>query len=460
MTTPLIAALADGFQAAGVVHSFNYPGFHSNELHDALGGGVTSVNERTAMATGWGAALAGGRSVVSFKNVGLNDAADPFLHSVLLGCNAALVVALFEDCDIQHSQNRMDSRPYFGFFGGLWLEPRTIQEACDWARESVLLSEYFGVPVVLRLTNILYSQTTRHRLSTFSGPLPPPDFVRDPSRWVVHPAHAAGQEMALKARQKRIDAAMDERFCADPDSGWNLDEPAERIIFGANRDVSVRRALRLATLPLPVASLRRHFRDKALVPVYESGQPYVANQIQQLLAPGIDARLMNNRRLRYKYHCRSDYEFLYGAIRNVPGRIVSGDLGEYTMDPDCTLDACLCYGASVAVAGGIALQLQAEPDRAVFAITGDAAFAHAGVLAYEEIVARQLPVTVIVIDNGGARGTGGQAVPGGVQRLDGFSGVRRFRQACDQERADLLDLIAQVPSQPRLLVIEMGSKGS
>ena len=46
----LVKALSEGIADAGVRHFANYPGFHSNELHAALGAGVTSTDEKNAFA--------------------------------------------------------------------------------------------------------------------------------------------------------------------------------------------------------------------------------------------------------------------------------------------------------------------------------------------------------------------------------------------------------------------------
>lgn len=418
---PLIQNLAFGFQEGGIGSSFNYPGFHANELHDALGGGPTSINERTAYAMAWGYSLASGRALVSFKNVGLNDAADPFLASVQLGCNGGLVLALFEDCDLQHSQNRMDSRPYFDFFGGLWFEPRTLSEARNIARDSFRLSETFSVPVVIRLTNILY-----HHPGPAIPPAPPqpqgPElrpFHRNPARWLAHPTHAAAQEKQRIARQTNIQDWVETRFESDPTHSAT----PSRILFGAPRDVPVTDAIRLDTLPLPMQGLRTRLKSDQPLPVYEHGHPYVAEKLRGLHAPAFPAHSMNNCRLRFKHHNRDACEPLYSILRENPNRCRIGDLGEYTRDPQNTLDACLCYGASVAVAGGFKL---ARPEMSVWAVTGDGAFAHAGSTALEELQSRNLPVRIIVMDNGGCRGTGGQSVPGGICRLEGFQNVFRI----------------------------------
>ena len=414
---PLINALAEGFRDGGVQLSLNYPGFHSNELHDALGGGITSVNERTAYACGWGASLAGARVVVSLKNVGLNDAADPFLNSIVLGCNGGLVLALFDDCDIQHSQNRMDSRHYFDFFGGLWIDPISVQGAYLAARDSLSWSERFSTPVVIRVTNILYNRDERH---TRQGPTVPQrssQFSRDPQRWVIHPCNAQVQELALAKRREAI-ASHVETLEGNGASGDGLPAPGEplSIIYGAKRDLDATNAVRAFTLPLPEKRLTPLIRHPGGLIVHEHGSPFVAEKLQALVSGSrVRSELENNRRLRFRYHNNSDSEALFCAIRGVEPRVVIGDLGGYTMDPERTIDACLCYGASVSVAMGFAAV--AGLNARVFAVTGDAAFIHGGRAALCEACQRKVPLTIIVFENDGARGTGGQAIPGGVKDL-------------------------------------------
>ena len=422
---PLISALAEGFRDGGVELSFNYPGFHSNELHEALGGEITSVNERTAYACGWGASLAGARVVVSLKNVGLNDAADPFLNSIVLGCNGGLVLALFDDCDAQHSQNRMDSRHYFDFFGGLWIDPISVQGAYLAARDSLSWSERFSTPVVIRVTNILYNRYERHTAQGAVLPQPSPQFSRDPQRWVIHPRNAQAQEIALAKRREAICSHV-ETLEGNGVCGEVVPAPPKplSIIYGAKRDINADAAVRAFTLPLPERRLTPLICNRGGLVVHEHGSPFVAEKIQALVSgTRVRSALENNLRLRFKHHNSSDAERLFGAIRCMQQRVVIGDLGGYTMDPERTIDACLCYGASVPVAMGFAAV--AGQNARVFAVTGDAAFIHGGRGALWEARQRNAPMTIIVFDNGGARGTGGQAIPGGVEDLPACIPVTR-----------------------------------
>src|SRR4051794_19710632 len=115
-----IAAVACGLEDGGVAFTAAYPGFHAHELAGLLGCSLFSVNEKNALAVAWGASLAGARVAVLFKNVGLNDAADPFVNACVLGVHAGLVVVVLDDLDIEQSQLRQDSRPYADFPTSLW----------------------------------------------------------------------------------------------------------------------------------------------------------------------------------------------------------------------------------------------------------------------------------------------------------------------------------------------------
>ena len=55
---------------------------------------------------------AGRRALVSFKHVGLNVAADPFMNSAVTGIDGGFVVAVADDPGMHSSQNEQDSRVY------------------------------------------------------------------------------------------------------------------------------------------------------------------------------------------------------------------------------------------------------------------------------------------------------------------------------------------------------------
>ena len=398
----LIEALGNGFQDGGVEYSFNYPGFHSNELHFFLGGDVTSVNEYCAYSSAWGAAFAGKRSVVSMKNVGLSACADAFLNSMLLGINAGLVLVVFDDCDVQHSQCRLDSRHYFDFYGGLWFDPFNIQNAYEIARNSFKFSEEFNCPVVIRVTNILYDMNGLFtRISKLQ--LSVKTFVRSPEKFVVHPMNALKQEKALTNRQEKIQSYIENIYS-------DLSLLSRDIVYGASRNMLAQDFVQIYTLPIPLKLFEKTKDESVCFKIYEHGDAYITEKIRSHAGSSNFKHFsLNASGENFEYHNRSDFENLFSLLRNVNNRVICGDLGGFTMDPSRSIDACLAYGASVSIAMGVSM---ASPDRNVFCVCGDAGFKHSAMLVLHEAVQRKLHFSVIVLDNGGSEGTGGQQIPG------------------------------------------------
>jgi len=415
-----ILALQQAVQDAGAEFFANYPGFHSNEMFDGQSGMVTSADEKIAFSYAWGCSLAGKRAVVSFKNVGLNDAADAFLAAHFIGCRAGLVLVLFDDCDIQHSQNRIEVRPYFDIYGGLWFEPKSVRDVYTMTREAFGLSEKFELPLVIRITNILYDMGmdpktggSWERVKDETVFFPPLTRLPDSSPYVAHPSQAKQQEQRLAEKNGRIAEFIDRRY-----EGWeSVMKPPSQLIFGAKRNVVEKDALHIDTLPGPWERIRRIYsgNDVNTVTVYEHGAgPYMLKKLSAVLA-GVSFRseiMAPMRGVKYKYHNNSTMENLFLPLREVENSIVVGDLGSYTMDPHRTIMAVLCYGTAVATAMGFA---DALPDCRIFAVTGDAAYLHSGQSCLWELEERGVKISVFVFDNGGAQGTGGQRIPGDLR---------------------------------------------
>lgn len=413
-------ALACGLLDGGVRLVTGYPGFHAHDLVDRCGG-TFSVNERTAYAVAWGAALAGRRAAVAFKNVGLNDAADPFLNSMYLRTSAGLVVVVFDDVEVSGSQIRQDSRPYFDLAPGLWLEPMTAAHAYRCARAAPRLSEQFNVPVVLRVTNALIPSTG----VVVRRPGAPADrqFARQPEYAVAHPLNVASQVAAATARQQAIGRFVERRF-----RPWGRCQGPGIVKVGASggspNGMSRESTCELWTLPLPEKGLGRWLRSVTSVTVREAGTPFIGEKIRAMTCRTKVRRRDESAAADHSanYRTSAAFESLFSVLRSFPNRIVCGDLGSFTMDAPRTMDACLCYGASVGVAIGCSLTGHPGP---VFCVTGDSAFMHTGQQALQEGIHRGARVVVILIENGNAASTGGQRLPGRI-RLPSSSSVREI----------------------------------
>ena len=129
-------AIARGAYEAGVKVATAYPGTPSTEILENISKYKSiysqwSVNEKVAMEVATGAAMAGARTLVAMKHVGLNVAADPFMTLAYTGVNAGLVVVTADDPGMHSSQNEQDSRYYSMMAKIPMLEPSDSQECKD-----------------------------------------------------------------------------------------------------------------------------------------------------------------------------------------------------------------------------------------------------------------------------------------------------------------------------------------
>jgi indolepyruvate ferredoxin oxidoreductase alpha subunit len=111
-----------------------------------------STNEKVALEVAFGAALNGHPSVVFFKSVGLNVAADSFVQLPLMDIPGGMVVVLGDDPGANSSQNEQDNRHYARLSYMPLLEPATAQEAYTMFLEAQLLARERRTAVILRLT--------------------------------------------------------------------------------------------------------------------------------------------------------------------------------------------------------------------------------------------------------------------------------------------------------------------
>ena len=162
---------------AGVWLGTGYPGTPSTEIlevFDALGGQAQwAPNEKVALEVALGVSLAGARSIVTMKHVGLNVAADPLFTAAYLDVPGALVVVSADEPGMSSSQNEQDNRRYAVAAGVAMLEPSDSQEAYEFTLRAVEIAEHWHKPVMLRMTTpVCHSKTVLRPCGAVS--IPPP----------------------------------------------------------------------------------------------------------------------------------------------------------------------------------------------------------------------------------------------------------------------------------------------
>jgi TPP-dependent indolepyruvate ferredoxin oxidoreductase alpha subunit len=104
---------------------------------------------------------------------------------------------------------------------------------------------------------------------------------------------------------------------------------------------------------------------------------------------------------------------LFSIFRELRGDVVAADTGLTSMfacPPFDCIDLTTYLGGSVPLALGAYL----AGHRSVWAVTGDFSFIAAGHLGLHEAIQRNIPLKVLIFDNGMAETTGGQIIPEGT----------------------------------------------
>ena len=456
----LISALARGFKDASVKVVTNYPGFHSNELYEELGGEITSVNENNALEIAWGAAAAGARSLVSIKNVGLNSAADPFLNAHVLSINAGFVIVVFDDIDDEHSQMYQDSRFFFNFHGGLWFEPFDKQDAYNIALNSFDISERLKTPVVIRITNILYKydfKSKHYYAQNNAKAVPQKPYIKQPEKFAVHPVNIRWQKVFMRKRDEQIQGFVNNLHS---NTKINLKNESIAIIAGSFKNNEIKpkeNIFRIKTYPIPENKIKNILKKYKDIRIYEHGSSFLFDKIIKIsgqFSQNFSSLSLISRKPNRRYYVRDNFEKLFSILRSYKNGIIVGDLGEFTMDLHKSIDLCLAYGASVGVASGVA---SSRKGKVVFAVTGDGAFLHSGRTALCEAIYRKVKMTIIIFDNGGCRGTGGQEIPGSIYDLpkDVFTQKADFLES---SAVDIFSIIKKAIDFKGISVIILNTK--
>jgi indolepyruvate ferredoxin oxidoreductase, alpha subunit len=397
----VLQEMAVAFKAGGIAAAYNFPGFNSHKLFDYLGGATTSTNEKIAYELAWGSSQAGKQALVTFKNVGLNDAADPFVNSMLTGVGAGLVLAVFDDIELEGSQCILDSRHYFGFYGGLWLEPFDFKSAVTLAEAAPQLSQLFNIPVVMRLTNraVRFESGKSRGFPEVSRIIELAKQAIGESRLdtvepIVHPINGDAQRKLIRAKSEVIQRFVNALHAQINPGGLKGD-----VYCGHDADNA---SSHIVTLPVPQCNA-----TEANV-IHEVGDAVIAKELMfqtasvELVSDNVGYNTANAQ----QYIITSRYERLFKLLKP-QFDYITGDLGEYTKDTLHTLTHCLCFGSAISAAVGMA-----EAGKKALAITGDASFYHSAKNAIVEAGMRNISVKVVLLDNGGSQGTGGQKIPG------------------------------------------------
>lgn len=472
-------AIALGALAAGVRLVAGYPGTPSTEVLETVAKNRQentyvewSVNEKSAMEVGAGAAYTGARTMVTMKQVGLNVAADPLMSLEYIGVTGGMVILVADDPGPISSQTEQDTRHFARFSKLPCFDPSTVQEAYDMVQEAFEYSEKYGTPVFFRSTTRVshgYASIQVKDVEEYKN-VEPEGFVKDTKRWVIFPKLSYQAHINIEARNEELAKVFSqykrnlllpaEDRCKELKKGIATGGFNYTYVTEAMANLGQLRELKVSTPhPFPeqlavefLTGLEEVLCIEELDPVIERELIYIAGKYhlpvkilgklshhvknsgentrdsvladiaafmgRQLPEQGENGQAVPAPELPIRppvlcAGCPHRASF-YAVKKAMQGRktIFCGDIGCYTMGnamPLDMVDTCLCMGAGLGIAQGVG---HIEPDTSCFAFVGDSTFFAAAIPGVVNAVYNQAEMTLVVLDNSTTAMTGHQPHPG------------------------------------------------
>jgi indolepyruvate ferredoxin oxidoreductase alpha subunit len=501
-------AIAWGLIHANVDMVSGYPGTPSSEILTVVQKikkqlnldtyAQWGTNEKVGFEVAYAGAIAGKRTCATMKQVGLNVASDALMSASYIGNKGGMLLISADDPGFHSSQTEQDSRVFAKFARIPVLDPSTPQDAYDFAKLGVELSEQFEIPVMLRpVMRVCHAREiiTMDKDTNYNPNKG--EFVRDVPRWGAVPrAQRFGQG---EEQLKRID--MIAQF------NWDnyLKPQFEKlkggkllVITSGTADGFVKETLSDLNLtadivkvimpyPLPVEKIQENFEAYDKILVVEEPYPCVE---EQLAHPKVYGKNTNT---THKIDEMSKEEILkalqkiefYDGVNiyevpkidlgfDVPARppalcpgcphrdiyyaimkvfkkkksIYPSDIGCYTLAlAQGAIDSILCMGASVSMASGFSL---ADPEKSVVATIGDGTFFHSGIPPLLNAIYQGHHFVLVILDNSTIAMTGRQPTPArfhqpiDIKKIVEGMGIECLEHHYSHEMQDNIDFMKTV----------------
>ncbi|MCE5262298.1 MAG: indolepyruvate ferredoxin oxidoreductase subunit alpha [Deltaproteobacteria bacterium] len=468
-------AIGRGLVEEGCTLAAAYPGTPASEILSAVVAFAKetgsplhaewSVNEKVACETALANSMAGRRSAVAMKQVGLNVAADPFTRAAYLGVKGGFILIAADDPGPHSSQTEQDSRLFAHFAKAPVFDPASPREAREMVGEAFALSEKYEIPVVLR-------PTTRVCHARQNVACRPPQlqeqkahFEKNPGRWVATPQFLTELHRLLN---EKLDRIADEtafrptllpgggerpRACvvasgvafahasellADLGPAGKVDLFQVRLAYPLHKpfieEIRERydRVLVLeetdAVIEMQLGGCRIGGRGSGDVPRQGELTPDLIEGILQkfLDLPATPPVTAAKKGIRPSLCAGCGHRAAFYAIRNTfPKGIFPSDIGCYTLGMNFgAVDTCHCMGACIGQGAGFyhAYAAQGGDFPTIVVTIGDSTFFHAGIPGLINAVFQGARFILVILDNATTAMTGHQPTPQLGIHADGSAG--------------------------------------
>ena len=445
-------AIARGAYEAGVSYASAYPGTPSTEILENLSTykeiyAEWAPNEKVAMESAIGASVAGLRSMVSMKHVGMNVAADPMFTWAYMGVNGGNVIVTADEPGMFSSQNEQDNRNYAKAANIAMLEPSDSQECIEMMKAAFDLGEQYDTPFIIRMTTRVCHSKSIVELSDRKD-VQPKEWTKNPAKYVCLPAIARNLKVKLMERMKNLAAYSETSPFNRVEMGsTKVGVIASGICYYYAKEVFGDEAsyLKLGfTNPLPAGLIRDFCSKVDKVYILEENDPYIEEFVRQQgcecigkdlfpamgeLTPDVIRQCVTGKPAdtiafdRSKLISRAPafcagcpHRGLFYRLGKRKDIMISGDIGCYTLaagKPYQAMDSTVCMGASISLGAGAQRAFNMTGSkRRVVTVLGDSTFFHTGINSLINTVYNKTNTVNIILDNRITGMTGHQDNPG------------------------------------------------
>lgn len=445
-------AIARGAYEAGVSFASAYPGTPSTEILENLSTykeiyAEWAPNEKVAMESAIGASVAGLRSMVSMKHVGMNVAADPMFTWAYMGVNGGNVIITADEPGMYSSQNEQDNRNYAKAAKIAMMEPSDSQECIDMVKAAYELGEKFDTPFIIRMTTRVCHSKSIVEISDRVD-VPAKEWSKNPSKYVCLPAIARNLRVKLEERMNTLAAYSEDCPFNRVEMGdTKVGVIASGICYYYAKEVFGENAsyLKLGfTNPLPKNLIKDFCSKVDKVYILEENDPYIEEFVRQQgcacvgkdlfpsygeMTPDVIRRCVTGQSLKTIEFDRTKlinraptfcagcpHRGLFYRLGKRKDIMISGDIGCYTLaagKPYSAMDSTVCMGASISLGHGAQKAFNATGNsRRVVTVLGDSTFFHTGINSLINTVYNNSNTVNIILDNRITGMTGHQENPG------------------------------------------------
>ncbi|MDP3285553.1 MAG: indolepyruvate ferredoxin oxidoreductase subunit alpha [Desulfobacterales bacterium] len=456
-------AIAQGLLENGCAVATSYPGTPASEILASLARikekdslplhSQWAVNEKVAFEIAYAGCMAGLRTAVSMKQVGLNVAADPLMSAAYMGAKGGFIVISADDPGPHSSQTEQDSRLMAMMAKIPVLDPDSPAQAKEMISIAYEISETFEIPVMLRPTTRVCHSRQDIEAENFGSFERKADFKKDPARWAATPKFRFKLHTELEKKLEKIAA-----FKRTAPVKLNKKTVSGKAVIVSG---------------VAAAHTREIMKDLGLwdkISVFQVVQPYplhrnfissVCTDYNEILIieetmPVIEMQIADRNRVRGKLNgfvsrvgeilpeaieqMLCDFAGLKAdkiTVQSQPGRrptlcagcphrasffaikkaapkgIYTSAIGCYTLGLNLgAVDTVLCMGAAISQAEGFHHAYKNESKRPdIVATIGDSTFFHAGIPALIDAVVQNVHFTLVILDNRTTAMTGNQPTP-------------------------------------------------